>query len=403
MRQKIGELLEIVRDMTEDHIEQIIIFASQVVDKIEIDRNTGNQNHNATQHEMAERQAEKVVGETRGTPGTDSFTYAISKTPEKDRAASESCGLPGKAKPIGGTSKTLGHGHRLMPCPHCGSSNVTLFGSKHGKQRFRCKDCGKTYVTTTGTIMSHSHLSEEDWRQAVRDTVEGRTLRATEQELGMSHDTAFGMRHKILTALEQNEAVHSTVLGGECELDETYVLEDLKGKKIPDTYWRRPRKHGARALSRGISSEYVCIMTGIERGGEAYAVSINVATPSKDEIKTAFHEHIAEGAHIFCDGAKGYNTLYDDRKCEVTHTHAREINTANGFHSFIKNIHNCIYHGVATKYLNRYNALFAAVYRHWDSAFKKICALLGIRFNADLPTRAELSNNNILNILVSYC
>jgi transposase-like protein len=366
MRKKIGELLETVKNMTDECIEQIINFASLFATETENDNTTGNQNENVSQDESVakvESQPEQSVGESR-------------ETSEKDSS--------------------------LMPCLHCGSSNVTRYGSKHSKQRFHCKDCDKTYVTSTGTIMSHSHLDEEAWRQLILDTVEGRPLRVTEEKLNISHGTAFSMRHKVLAALEENETVNTTVLDGECELDETYVLEDLKGKKIPGTYWRGPRKHGAKALSRGISSEHVCIMTGIERGGEAYAVSVNVATPSKDEIKAAFHDHIAEGAHIFCDGAKGYNTLYDDRKCEVTHTHARGINTANGFHSFIKNIHNCIYHGVATKYLNRYNALFGAVYRHRDSAYRKICDLLGIRFNIENPTSVDLLNSNILNILDTY-
>jgi hypothetical protein len=38
------------------------------------------------------------------------------------------------------------------------------------------------------------------------------------------------------------------------------------------------------------------------------------------------------------------------------------LNTANSFHSFIKDRYRD-YRGVATKYLNRYNALFVLVYR----------------------------------------
>ena len=370
MNTKIDELFEIVKYMADERIDQVIAFAAQIAAEAEseiTDTTIEDQSETAQQEEPAAR----IENQAKGSA----------------------------VKP---DDALCAHGDSL-PCPHCGSSNVTRFGRKHGKQRFHCKDCGKTYVVTTGTIMSHSHMDEESWQQAIKDTVEGRPLRSTEQTLDVSHDTVFTMRHKILTALEQNEAANATVLSGESELDETYVLEDLKGKKLPEGYWRGPRKHGAKAKTRGISSEHVCIMTGIERGGAAYAVTLNLATPSKDEIVAAFHDHIAEGASIFCDGEKGYDVLYSDRNCDVTHTHAHGINTANGFHSFIKALHNRDYHGVATKYLNRYNALFAAVYRHRDAAFKKICGLLGVRFNPGMPNRAQLPNSNILNILTGLC
>jgi len=366
MNAKIEELFGIVRDLTDRRIDQVIAFAAQVAAEAESD----------------------IADLTKGDQ--DKTDQQKAPGPEAGSQRKESDGKPDEA--------SCAH-DGCLPCPHCESSNVTRFGRKHGKQRFRCKYCGKTYVVTTGTIMSHSHLDQKSWRQAIRDTVEGLPLRSTERTLDVSHDTVFAMRHKILTALEQNEAANLTVLKGESELDETYVLEDLKGKKLPAGYWRGPRKHGAKALMSGISSEHVCIMTGIERGGAAYAVTLNVATPSKEEIVAAFHDHVAEGTSIFCDGAKGYNALYNDRNCDVIHTHAHGINTANGFHSFIKSLHNYVYHGVATKYLNRYNALFATVYRHRNDAFKKICGLLGVRFNAEIPTRAQLSGSKILNIL----
>ena len=43
----------------------------------------------------------------------------------------------------------------------------------------------------------------------------------------------------------------------------------------------------------------------------------------------------------------------------------------NGFHSYIKSRYH-FYRGVATKYLNRYNALFSAAYRNVDSVIKRI-------------------------------
>jgi hypothetical protein len=75
------------------------------------------------------------------------------------------------------------------------------------------------------------------------------------------------MRHKILPALEAEAANTPTVMSVVCELDDTFVLESYKGTKLPNDFWRKPRKHGAVAQKPGISNEYVCISMGVSRSG----------------------------------------------------------------------------------------------------------------------------------------
>lgn len=58
------------------------------------------------------------------------------------------------------------------------------------------------------------------------------------------------------------------------------------------------------------------------------------------------------------------------------------LNTVNVFHSFIKCCYN-LYQGVATKYLNRYNALFAATYNNADVLVKQLCQILMNVVNTD--------------------
>jgi transposase-like protein len=257
---------------------------------------------------------------------------------------------------------------RSVPgCPHCGGL-AKRNGHKDDKQRYKCNACGKTFVETTHTAMSYSHYGEAVWKQVVRDTVDGTPLEDTASGLGLSRQTAFNMRHKILLALETEEALQPTLLDGVCEIDDTYVLESLKGTKIPEDYGRKSRKHGAIAQKPGVSNEYVCISTGIQRDGEAYCHTVTRATPSKDDITAVYNGHIGEAALALCDGAASYNALPENCGCPVVNVTVEQpggfhhINTVNGLHSFIKEtyIH---YRGVATKYLNRYNALFSRVYR----------------------------------------
>lgn len=73
---------------------------------------------------------------------------------------------------------------------------------------------------------------------------------------------------------------------------------------------------------------------------------------------------------MFCDGLKNYHSFSVAKGCTVRDVYKLLgeksffiLNTINGFHRFIKHRYDfCC--GVATKYLNRYNALFAASYNN---------------------------------------
>lgn len=268
-------------------------------------------------------------------------------------------------------------------CPYCGSSNIIRYGHKCGKQRFFCKHCDRTFVTTTHTIMSQSHSGIDVWTEVIRDTVHGDAIDYTAKRLGLNHQTIFTMRHKLLIALQQLPETENVLLGEVTELDETFVLDSYKGKQLPDTVERKARKHGAKAVKRGISNEYVCICAGIQRNGAAYASTNNRAKPSANELAELFTNHIAPGTLALCDGLKSYNVLAKTVDCTVkdcnTSTEEEKcfyhLNTVNGFHSFIKQQYN-FYRGVATKYLNRYNALFSTAYRNADRLIEKLTSVL---------------------------
>lgn len=262
--------------------------------------------------------------------------------------------------------------YKPSSCPDCSGKHIVKNGHKGGTQRFMCKNCGRTFATTNGTIMQYSHFGKEAWEQAIADTLDGKiSLDKTAEKLGIHHSTAFYMRHKILMALEQCADNSPTVLGNISELDETYILDSYKGSKFGPDAPRDTRRHGAVASKPGISDEFICVMSGVQRdGGPAFAISLNRAHPSTDEIIDAFSDHIERGCVAFTDGLKGYKHLESIVDCVVESVPVSKqksmktvtLNNVNGFHN---NIHEHIkqYRGVATKYLNRYNALFASTYR----------------------------------------
>ena len=99
---------------------------------------------------------------------------------------------------------------------------------------------------------------------------------------------------------------------------------------------------------------------------------MNRAKPSSEEIASIFCGHIADDTLVLTDGLRSYNALKALADCtviDVTHEKSKgffHLNTVNSLHSYIKETYNH-YRGVATKYINRYNALFSIAFRCADS------------------------------------
>jgi hypothetical protein len=247
-------------------------------------------------------------------------------------------------------------------------------------------------VSTSKSAIQNSQSSATVWKQVISDTVNGISIDRTAESLDLHHETVFNMRHKILYCVEQSLVANPTKLTGACETDETYVLESMKGRKLPSDYHRKPRKHGAVASKRGISDEYVCICASVSGESKNVAVAVNRASPSGEEILEVFGERVNESTVILCDGKQSYNAL--DGKCTVAIPN--RINKVNGFHSFIKKKLEAA-RGVATVYLNRYNALFSKVYAADKSVVDDIYELMVAQSGAS-NTIAFTQSFNLLNI-----
>lgn len=261
-----------------------------------------------------------------------------------------------------------------VECLRCSSVNIVRNGKQKGRQYYRCKDCGKAFTETATSAIAHSHSTKTVWKQVIQDTVDGIALDKTAEALDLSHSTVFHMRHKILYCVEQVLINTPGVLEGVCEADETYVLESVKGRKISGDYHRKPRKHGAKASKPGLSNEYICVCTSVDADNNCMTAAINRAAPSKEEIEQVFGGRVSADTIILCDGSKQYDVL--ESKCTVAHTN--RVNKVNGFHSFIKE-RLLAARGVATIYLNRYNALFSHVFGKQDSVTDKIYELMTAR------------------------
>ena len=212
------------------------------------------------------------------------------------------------------------------------------------------------------------------------------------------------MRHKFLIALAALLEEQCPCLQDVSEVDETYVLESYKGKELPESVCRKPRKHGAKAEKRGISNEYICICTGVQRKGGAIAGTVNRAKPTSQELQEVFSGQIYEDTLVLCDGLKSYKALEVTTGCIVkdvtkeTGSGFYNLNTVNSFHSFIKRQYE-FYRGVATKYLNRYNALFSAAYKCTEAGLRQLMSsLLTVSGTRRSPSCRDIKTAGLLLI-----
>ena len=178
-------------------------------------------------------------------------------------------------------------------CPHCKGENVVKNGRGHGKQTYICRNCTKSFTQTTKTVMENSHSGEAVWKQVIRDTINGVSIDSTADNLSMHHETVFNMRHKILYCLEREQKRNPVKLQGVSEVDECYILNNYKGKKFTEEFWRRPRKHGAKAEKSGISDEYIGVCCGVERGGQSISAAVCKSQPGSEEILSVFKDIVS--------------------------------------------------------------------------------------------------------------
>ena len=249
-------------------------------------------------------------------------------------------------------------------CPKCGKEHphLTMGGkTKAGKQMLRCQDCGHRFVIDHNEITFYSRLSKEQWNEGIKSIISGDIIDTTAEKCDVTHRTAFKMRHKVMSFMEKDE--DSIQVAEEVELDETHLPESRKGKEFKEQDDRKPRKRGEKATKRGISDEKVCLLTATQRKGGSFLRSYNMGRPSSEEVMNLV-SHIKEESYLWTDNHSSYNKLTETlgSKRVIVSSHeeydqVNHLNTVNSFHSSIKKW-NAKMRGVATKYINRYAALF---------------------------------------------
>lgn len=273
-------------------------------------------------------------------------------------------------------------GQRPECCPKC-KSEYKLIG--HGKQksnqkpRFTCADCGQTFTYDSGTIFSNLKISKDEFIEICLDTLSLVPIKETAARLNRSVPTVHMNRHKFLAVLEEILDAEAALLSGTVEIDETYELESTKGKTPPN---RKARRRGEPSKFRGISHEQVCIVTTTDRNGHEIFKAVGFGKPTTESITDTFGKHIRKKSVIYSDGIFIYDQLSRNTESKLiqlvgheSYNMVEHLNTVNYIHKMIQDTFK-YYRGIATKYMNRYMALFVMKRRFQDMDDNEMADLL---------------------------
>ena len=98
--------------------------------------------------------------------------------------------------------------------------------------------------------MANSHFTVSVWKEMIADTLHGNSIDFSAKRLGLYHQAAFDMRHKILMALLELPVVADICLGDVSEFDETFVLDCYKGKKLDTGIGRKPTQTWCKSFKK---------------------------------------------------------------------------------------------------------------------------------------------------------
>lgn len=249
-----------------------------------------------------------------------------------------------------------------LKCPHCGTDRVHKHGTMRGRMRFKCSNakCGKTFNDMTGTFIS-CIKKKNLWVRFIGLTIESKSIRKISGELGVSMQTVFDWRHKVLTAME---GVFTKDYKGIVEMDDYYTRFNQKGRRkkiIKEKQYNKYHKKN----KRGLSNNQVSILFTTDRYGTIGADVLRIGKINLKSLKKTVETDRLNPDNIFCvDKDRSLISWLRDSKYkfEFINSSAKEYVKEGIFH--VQHVNNLMqrygkwikdrFSSVSTKYLRNY-------------------------------------------------
>ncbi len=251
-------------------------------------------------------------------------------------------------------------------CEKCGCKLYKNGKTTNGIQKYICSGCKINLSETSNTIICHSKLSFEIWKNAIDNLLNGFSIRRIAEENNISIYTSFRLRHKVLYALKK--FVKNINLSGQIQSDEKYFSINLKGTKKKDMPRFSKKRTSTSSPYRGISHHKICVVTSIDENDNLLLKVAGLGRCTTDMLRKTIGQKLDNAKSINADSAGAYQDF-----CEENNLILNAI--PSGFHSDgifsiseINGIHSQLetwfskFRGISTRHLQEYLDWFVYIF-----------------------------------------
>lgn len=245
---------------------------------------------------------------------------------------------------------------KAVTCPHCKGNRIRANGKLKGVQRYFCNGCVKNFSETTGKFW-FALKKKDKINRYLYCLLSGYSIRKSAKETGISIQTSFDWRHKLLTSFS---SVSVEEFKGIVESDDLFFAYSEKGNRH---LTRKPKKRGEKASKAGISNEKVAVIATCDRSGNKDFKVATTGRISKKDLDKVLKGKLDKAEVLCSDGHRSYGAFAKSNK--ITH---KKFNASKGQRTVdkvyhVQNVNNMdmrlrkfmeSFNGVASKYLQNY-------------------------------------------------
>ena len=251
-------------------------------------------------------------------------------------------------------------------CKKCGCKLYKNGTTKSGVQKYICSGCKTTFSETTNTVICHSKLSFEIWKDVIDNLLNGFSLRRIAEENNISLLTSFRLRHKVLYALKH--FTDNIKLSGEIQSDEKYFSINLKGTKPKDMPRYSKRRTSTNSPYRGISHHKICVVSSIDENDNLLLKIVGLGRCTTDMLNKSLGKKLNNAKSITADSASAYQEFCKNNNLTLNAIpsgfHENDIfniSEINGIHSQLETWFSK-FRGVSIRHLQEYLDWFVYIF-----------------------------------------
>ncbi|HED05328.1 MAG TPA: IS1595 family transposase [Ignavibacteria bacterium] len=238
-------------------------------------------------------------------------------------------------------------------CPHCESKLIVKNGKRNSLQQYKCKTCCRVFTSRTGTPL-HKIQKPDKFEAYKRLMLEHYLpLNTIAKKIGISIQTAFDWRHKILSSVNNDEVKFE----GITEIDDIWFLYSQKGRK--GLKYSRKRGGSKRAGDNDFQAK---LLVTSDRKSNTNLSLVRIGRLKRTDIERKISGKFSENVTLVSDKHRSISSFAKSeglnhvsfKSSEHTAGGQYHVQGVNNLASRLKGTINYSCRGVSTKYLQSY-------------------------------------------------